>query len=138
MFRHTLRGPSADTALPIKDSSFHSNTTKLAIGSRSPASSDLTNLMRMNGSIWPPHALRLYMPSHRCRSLVPFVYYHSALDFLGWMATTNKLDLRPGNAKCHRQDRVKFDPSPHCSCFRYVTMSFVGIERYRLELRNAQ
>lgn len=55
---------SSDIRLPIKGSSFHSKIKRLTIGSKSPSVGSFANLVRMKGSVFPPQALRLYMPEH--------------------------------------------------------------------------
>lgn len=57
----TLAGLSG-SCTPTRPLSFHSNITKLAIGSLSLDWLVLRNLVRMKGSTGPPHELRLYMP----------------------------------------------------------------------------
>lgn len=55
---------SSDIRLPIKASSLHSKIKRLTIGSKSPSVGSFANLVRINGSVFPPQALRLYMPEH--------------------------------------------------------------------------
>ena len=52
--------------LPNRDSSFHSNITKLTIGSPSASGAVFSNLVRIKGSTDPPQELLLYMPLHFC------------------------------------------------------------------------
>lgn len=58
---------SSDIDLPINSSSLHSNITRLTRGSLSAASGSWVNLVNINGSVFPPHDLRLYIPEHRWR-----------------------------------------------------------------------
>lgn len=57
---------SSEGHTPTKSSSLHSNITILTIGSSSPSGLDSVNIVRMNGSTSPPHAVLLYMPLHCC------------------------------------------------------------------------
>lgn len=67
-YQLTLSVPSLFVVgTPIKSLSLHSNITKLTMGSPCSALFGLMNLVRMKGSILPPHDAREYMPEQTCR-----------------------------------------------------------------------